>query len=48
MRTLTIKEVTKATKGGSVNRFDMSITGVSTDSRTTKEGDLFTFDGSQF
>jgi UDP-N-acetylmuramoyl-tripeptide--D-alanyl-D-alanine ligase len=55
MKTLTIKEVIYATQGKYPgNQFDISINGVSTDSRTTKEQDLFVpltgpnFDGHDF
>jgi UDP-N-acetylmuramoyl-tripeptide--D-alanyl-D-alanine ligase len=55
MKTLTIKEVIQATQGEYLgNLFDISITGVSTDSRTIKEKDLFVpltgpnFDGHDF
>lgn len=55
MRTLTIKEVIQATKGIYLhNQFNISIKGVSTDSRTIKENDLFVplagpnFDGHDF
>ena len=42
MKTLTLKEITKAVNGSIITGNDQAeITGVSTDSRTVKEGDLF-------
>lgn len=55
MKTLNIREVIQATQGEySLDQFDISIKGVSTDSRTIKEDDLFvplagpSFDGHDF